>query len=146
MFDAGVSGGGAEEQLLERPVFDLQLHRALEEGHERLPRVGHLEAGGGRSEYLAIQPVVAAILARAQQAGVAREDLAFSDLLLLQHGIGEAAEYTREVAPEAWRRIMLITLDGLRPDRRRPSPMPVPPLDDEQVVCSMRDWGLRRRR
>jgi hypothetical protein len=31
-------------------------------------------------------------------------------------------------------------------DPRRPSPMPVPALDDEQVVCSMRDWGLRRRR
>jgi hypothetical protein len=41
---------------------------------------------------------------------------------------------------------MSITLDGLRPDRRRPGPMPVPPLDEEQVVCSMREWGLRRRR
>jgi hypothetical protein len=75
-----------------------------------------------------------------------REDLTVADLLLLQHAMGEVAEYTREVAPEVWRRVMLIALDGLRPDRRRPSPMPVPPLDEEQVVCSMRDWGLRRRR
>ena len=93
-----------------------------------------------------IQPVVEIVLSRAEQEGVVREDLAVSDLLLLQHAIGEAAEYTHDVAPEAWRRIMLIALDGVRPDRRRPSPMPVPPLDDEQVVCSMRDWGLRRRR
>jgi AcrR family transcriptional regulator len=93
-----------------------------------------------------IQPIVEVVLDRAQRAGVVRDDIAVSDLMLLQHAIGEAAEYTREVAPEAWRRVMLIALDGLRPDRRRPSPMPVPPLDEEQVVCSMRDWGLRRRR
>jgi hypothetical protein len=41
---------------------------------------------------------------------------------------------------------MAIALDGLRPDRRRPSAMPVPPLDEDQVVCSMREWSLRRRR
>ena len=64
----------------------------------------------------------------------------------LQHAVGESADYTREVSPEAWRRIMLIALDGLRPDRRRPSPMPVPPLDNEQFVCTMRDWALQRRR
>jgi AcrR family transcriptional regulator len=93
-----------------------------------------------------IQPIVEALVGRAQQAGVVREDLTVADLLLLQHAMGEVAEYTRDVAPEVWRRVMLIALDGLRPDRRRPSPMPVPPLDEEQVVCSMRDWGLRRRR
>jgi AcrR family transcriptional regulator len=93
-----------------------------------------------------IQPIVEAVLSRAQQAGAVRDDIGVSDLLLLQHAVGEAAEYTREVAPEVWRRVLVIALDGLRPDRRRPSPMPVPPLDDEQVFCSMRDWGLRRRR
>jgi hypothetical protein len=45
-----------------------------------------------------------------------------------------------------WRRILCIALDGLRPDRRRPSPMPVPPLDDDQVACTMRERGQRRRR
>ncbi len=103
----------------------------------------HARIEHGRQQ---IQPVVEAVLSRAQQAGAVREDLTVADLLLLQHAIGEAAEYTREVAPDVWRRIMLIALDGLRPDRRRPSPMPVPPLDDEQVVCTMRDWSLRRRR
>ncbi|HEY4894684.1 MAG TPA: helix-turn-helix domain-containing protein [Solirubrobacteraceae bacterium] len=93
-----------------------------------------------------IQPVVNAILDRAREAGVVRDDLDISDVLLLQHAIGEAAEYTHEVAPEAWRRVLCIALDGLRPDRRRPSPMPVPPLDDEQVDCTMREWGQRRRR
>jgi AcrR family transcriptional regulator len=103
----------------------------------------HARIEQGRQQ---IQPIVQAILDRAQQAGVVREDLTVADMLLLQHAITEAAEYTREVAPEVWRRVMLIALDGLRPDRRRPSTMPVPPLDDEQVVCTMRDWGVRRRR
>jgi AcrR family transcriptional regulator len=95
---------------------------------------------------LQIEPVVAAVLQRAQRAGLVRSDLEVSDLLLIQHGICEVADYTREAAPEVWRRILLIVLDGLRPDRRRPSPMPAPALDDEQIVCSMRDWGSRRRR
>jgi AcrR family transcriptional regulator len=93
-----------------------------------------------------IRPIVTALLDRAQQAGVVREDIGVPDLMLLQHAIGESADYTREVAPEAWRRLLSIALDGLGPDRRRPTPMPVPPLSEEQVVCSMREWGLRRRR
>jgi AcrR family transcriptional regulator len=93
-----------------------------------------------------IQPVVEAVLHRAQQARVVRDDLTITDLPLLQHAIGEVADYTREASPHAWRRIMLIALDGLRPDRRRPSPMPVPPLDDEQFVCTMREWALQRHR
>jgi AcrR family transcriptional regulator len=93
-----------------------------------------------------IRPIVTALLDRAQQAGAVREDIGVPDLMLLQHAIGESADYTREVAPEAWRRLLSIALDGLRPDRRRPTPMPVPPLSEEQVVCSMREWGLRRRR
>jgi AcrR family transcriptional regulator len=122
-----------ELQVKDRGLKELLLgtstaHARIEEGRRR------------------IQPLGDSLLDRAQKAGVVRDDIAVSDLMLLQHAIGEAAEYTREVAPEAWRRVMLIALDGLRPDRRRPSPMPVPPLDEDQVVCSMRDWGLRRRR
>ena len=75
-----------------------------------------------------------------------RDDIEISDLILLQHAVGEVAVYTREAAPDVWRRTLVIALDGLRPDRRRPSEMPVPPLDDEQIFCSMRSWGARRRR
>lgn len=126
------------ERSLELQVEDRALKELLlgtSTAHARIER--------GRQQ---IQPVVEAVLDRAQHAGVVREDLTVADLLMLQHAIGEAAEYTREVAPEVWRRIMVIALDGLRPDRRRPSPMLVPPLDDEQVFCSMREWGQRRRR
>jgi AcrR family transcriptional regulator len=125
--------GSMELQVKDRGLKELLLGTST--AHARIEQ--------GRQQ---IQPVVEAILARAQDAGVVRDDIAVSDLMLLQHAIGEAADYTREAAPEAWRRLMAIALDGLRPDRRRPSAMPVPPLDEDQVVCSMREWSLRRRR
>jgi AcrR family transcriptional regulator len=125
--------GSMELQVKDRGLKELLLGTTT--AHARIEQ--------GRQQ---IQPVVEAILVRAQDAGVVRDDIVVSDLMLLQHAIGEAADYTREAAPEAWRRLMAIALDGLRPDRRRPSAMPVPPLDEDQVVCSMREWSLRRRR
>jgi AcrR family transcriptional regulator len=83
-----------------------------------------------------IQPVAEAVLGRAQQAGVVRNDLTVADMMLLQHAVGEVADYTREISPEVWRRTMSIMLDGLRPDRRRPSPLSVPSLDEKQVVSA----------
>lgn len=124
------------ERSMELQVEDRALKELLHSttaGHARIER--------GREQ---IQPVVESLLERAKQAGAVREDLAITDLVLLQHAIGEAAEYTSEVAPEVWRRILVIGLDGLRPDRRRPSPMPVAPLEDEQLLCTMRDWSRRR--
>ncbi len=126
------------ERSLELQVADRALKELL-----LSTTTAHARIEKGRSE---IQPIVEAVLERAQDAGVVREDFAVSDLLLLQHAVNEAAAYTHEVAPEAWRRVLCIALDGLRPDRRRPTPMPVAPLDDAQVDCAMREWGRRRRR
>lgn len=126
------------ERSLELQVEDRALKELL-----LSTTTAHARIEQGRRQ---IQPVVEAVLGRAQQAGVVRDDLDVADILLLQHAIGEVADYTHDVAPQAWRRVLCIALDGLRPDRRRPSPMPVPPLDDEQVDCSMREWGRRRRR
>jgi AcrR family transcriptional regulator len=126
------------ERALELQVEDRALKELLlstSEAHARIDRARER-----------IEPVVVSLLERAQRAGVLRADLAVSDLMLLQHAIGEVADYSRDAAPEAWRRTLVIALDGMRPDRRRTTPMPVPALDDEQISCSMRDWGSRRRR
>jgi AcrR family transcriptional regulator len=126
------------ERALELQVEDRALKELLlstSEAHARIDRARER-----------IEPVVVSLLERAQRAGVLRADLAVSDLMLLQHAIGEVADYSRDAAPEAWRRTLVIVLDGMRPDRRRTTPMPVPALDDEQISCSMRDWGSRRRR
>jgi len=103
-------------------------------GHERL-EIGRLQ----------IEPLVAEALRRAKQAGVLREDIEVPDLMMLQHAIGEVAAYTRDAAPEAWRRMLVLALDGLRPDRRRPSPMPVPAPDVKRVTAAMRTHGARAR-
>jgi AcrR family transcriptional regulator len=126
------------ERALELQVEDRALKELLlstSEAHARIDRARER-----------IEPVVVSLLERAQRAGVLRADLAVSDLMLLQHAIGEVADYSRDAAPEVWRRTLVIALDGMRPDRRRTTPMPVPALDDEQISCSMRDWGSRRRR
>jgi AcrR family transcriptional regulator len=126
------------ERALELQVEDRALKELLlstSEAHARIDRARER-----------IEPVVVSLLERAQRAGVLRADLVVSDLMLLQHAIGEVADYSRDAAPEVWRRTLVIALDGMRPDRRRTTPMPVPALDDEQISCSMRDWGSRRRR
>lgn len=71
--------------------------------------------------------VVEAVRAARSRRERLRADLTVADLLLLlQHPIGEAAEYTREVAPEVWRRVMMIALDGLRPTGGDPPRCPSP--------------------
>lgn len=123
-----------ELQVADRGLKELMLG-ASEDGHARLERAKD-----------SIQPLVEEILERARRAGVVREDLTATDLFMLQHAISEAADFTREQAPDAWRRLLTVVLDGLRPDRRRPSAMPAPPLAPEQMICACAAWSPRRRR
>lgn len=123
-----------ELQVADRGLKELMLS-ATDDGHARLER--------GRDR---IQPLVEEILERARRAGVVREDLTATDLFLLQHAISEAADFTREQAPDAWRRLLAIVFDGLRPDRRRPSPMPAHALEPEQMISACAAWSPRRRR
>lgn len=126
------------ERSLELQAEDRGLKEVLLSSAHGQARVEH-----ARRE---IEPLVTALLDRARAAGAIREDLEVHDLVLLQHAVGEVADYTREADPQVWRRMLVIVLDGLRPDRRRPSPMPSPPLDDAGLVCSMANLGRRRRR
>lgn len=92
-----------------------------------------------------ISPVVDELVDRAQAAGALRADVAASDLALLQFMLGAVIDYTHEVDPEAWRRMLAIVLDGLRTDRDGPSSLPRPALDDEQVARAMSAWRAPRR-
>ncbi len=123
-----------EMQVADRGLKELLLG-ATDDGHARIER--------GRDR---IQPLVEEILERAQRAGVVRQDLSAPDLFLLQHAISEAADFTREEAPQVWTRVLTVVLDGLRPDRRRPSPMPAPALEPEQMLGACAAWAPRRRR
>jgi len=80
-----------------------------------------------------IAPVAGQLLARAQAAGVVRADVAISDLPLTQFAIGALRDHTRDEAPELWRRLMTLVLDGLRPSRDTTTPFPEPPLPPEAL-------------
>jgi AcrR family transcriptional regulator len=71
---------------------------------------------------------------RAQEAGVLRDDITATDMLVLtmtvQSTIGLAATAHR---PDVYRRVLAIVLDGLRPSRSGPTPLPVGPLNDADL-------------
>ena len=48
---------------------------------------------------------------------------------LISAAIHGVIDLTSTVAPDAWRRILQILLDGLRADRTAPTPLPHAPLE-----------------
>jgi AcrR family transcriptional regulator len=92
-----------------------------------------------------IAPVVEELLERARAAGELRPDVASSDIALIQFMLGAAIDYTHDVDPEAWRRLLAIVLDGLRRRRDAPSALPTPALDDAQLDRAMAAWRQPRR-
>jgi AcrR family transcriptional regulator len=84
-----------------------------------------------------IGPLFMALVERAQRAGTLRSDIAGSDLGLVQLMLTSVADFTRDVAPDTWRRFLTIVLDGLRTDRAAPSPLSPPPLEPAQVTQVM---------
>jgi AcrR family transcriptional regulator len=92
-----------------------------------------------------IAPLVARILQRAKDAGVVRSDIELTDFPLIQLAIGTIAESSRDVAPEAWRRMMALVVDGLRPEHAK-SELVAPALDQEQSDAVMACYGTSRRR
>jgi len=75
---------------------------------------------------------------RAQQAGELRDDIAPTDMLVLtlsvQATVALAATGQR---PDIYRRVLGIVLDGLRPSRLGPTPLPVPPLTDTDLHATV---------
>jgi AcrR family transcriptional regulator len=92
-----------------------------------------------------IAPLFAQILQRAKDAGVVRSDIELTDFPLIQLAIGTIAESSRDVAPDAWRRLMTLVLDGLRAEHARGEILS-PALDQEQVDAVMACYGASRRR
>jgi AcrR family transcriptional regulator len=83
-----------------------------------------------------IAPLAVQILHRAQEAGVVRPDIGPFDIPMMHFTLGFAAERTRDVAPRYWERMLTILLDGVSTGQPR-TPMPVPPLEQEDFVQAM---------
>jgi AcrR family transcriptional regulator len=89
-----------------------------------------------------MQPLVARLVQRAQEAGVVRADLRSTDVPLIEFMLGSAAEYAGQVRPEIWRRYLALILDALRPSRAATTDLPEPALTPDEMVEAMRRGTL----
>ena len=68
-----------------------------------------------------IQPAVGELVRRAHEDGTLRPDVGATDIPLIPMMVGAVMDGARGVAPELWRRVLALVLDGLssgsRPDR-----------------------------
>jgi AcrR family transcriptional regulator len=83
-----------------------------------------------------IRPIAGQLIERAKAAGVLREDFGDFDIPLMQFAVGYVADRMREIAPEYHQRMITLLLDGMVAQRSGVTPMPVPPLTDEQFARS----------
>jgi len=82
---------------------------------------------------------IESVLARAQEAGQARPDIAVADIVNLIWFNGRVMDATSTSAPGAWRRQLYLMLDAYRAERAHP--IPEPPMTDEQLYDAMVHLG-----
>lgn len=109
------------ERVAERQASDRGLYETL-------------TGQGDREAQAEIWPrIVAAVrrlFDRAQKAGAVRPDAVAEDVAAVFALLGPAYAMGRSVHPEVWRRYLILLLDGLRAEGRRPLPEPTPTAAD----------------
>ena len=90
-----------------------------------------------------IAPRAMKLLARAQEAGAVRADLAAFDVPMINLCVGLIADRTRDVAPDYWERMLTILLDGISA-KGPTTPMPGTPLGREAFTEAMASPRRRR--
>lgn len=110
------------------------LERMLEL-HARNRGLKDVVESGGRGRATAmrqrIRPLAARLVARAQEQGALRPDIAPQDLSLVFWACDRVIEVAGEVAPALWRRQLGLLLDGLRAEAAHP--LPAPPATEAQL-------------
>ena len=119
--------------------------QSQDRGLKELVLGGSRGAERGAAARSLIAPLAAQILERAKDAGVVRSDVELTDIPMIQLAIGTIAEASRDVAPDAWRRMMTLVIDGLRPERALVELAPGA-LDQDQANDVMACFGASRRR
>jgi AcrR family transcriptional regulator len=79
-----------------------------------------------------LRPLLRRLIAGAQAQGSLRADFAPTDLQLIYMATGRVMEATKDVAPDAWRRLLGLVLDGLQASAA--TPLPRAPLSDGQLI------------
>ncbi|MGW4738042.1 TetR/AcrR family transcriptional regulator [Nocardia xishanensis] len=111
-----------ELQASDRLLSDLALRAAPSPAVARAQAYGH--------------GVMREIITRAQQAGVLRTDWVLEDIAFITWSHTRVLEATAHIAPDAWRRNLALTLDGLRAPAAHP--LPVPPITETQLMQALR--------
>lgn len=86
-----------------------------------------------------LAPVVARLVARAQADGHLRPEVSHTDMPTFALLAGSISEFVGHVDDQLWRRYVAILLAGTR-NRGDQTPLPVGPLDDDQLDLVMRTW------
>ena len=74
------------------------------------------------------------LVRRAQDAGVLRGDIVPTDMLVLTMAVQATVSLAGAARrPDIYRRVLGVVLDGLRPARSGPTPLPVDPLTDDDL-------------
>lgn len=93
-----------------------------------------------------VQPMLYALVERAQREGDLRADLAPTDIAVLLITAVTMLELTAPVSPDNWRRHLAVMIDGLRarPDGANCA-LTEPPLDEDQIEACMTGWKYSSR-
>jgi AcrR family transcriptional regulator len=91
-----------------------------------------------------IAPLIKKLVDRAVQQGAVRPDLDQSDLIFIQLGLSAIMDSTRAIAPNLYRRYLVLILDGIRTERAAFTPLPAKALTPAQTHRAM--TGRRRDR
>lgn len=83
------------------------------------------------------------LISAAQRAGRLRPDFTTEDMAYLLWSTSMVVRATAGIAPEAWRRSLALSLDGLRTSAAHP--LPVASMTKEQVQAAMVRLGAARR-
>jgi AcrR family transcriptional regulator len=101
------------------------------------PDVSRERVGEARQR---LRPVVGRLVERAVEAGVVRGDMALTDMPLINFMLGTIVDIGRGVEPDLYKRYLAIVLDGLRPRRDEPTPLPLEALDFERFQQAISKW------
>jgi AcrR family transcriptional regulator len=146
---AGLARAAAEspdpwQGLVDYLAGSLQM-QSEDRGLSEIMHGGDREAERFASARELIVPLLERLVARAHEAGVLRPDVELGDLALLQLAAGAIADAGRDVAPDVWRRLTALALDGMRGDGVR-SELAVPALEVEEFAELMAQAKAGHRR
>jgi AcrR family transcriptional regulator len=85
-----------------------------------------------------IAPIAERLVMRARESGRLRPDFDPADLAVLQLMVTVAATATADLAPQAWRRYLVLLLDGMVTARDQPTPQTAPPLTADDLTRVIR--------